>query len=316
MLNKPTSKCKHYNFFNITKGEKMKRLIHFTSFIAIISIIVISCGAPVQPGAAEGSEEQEQQSAVDATPTLETIDLAGPPMEVGSTYRYVDGTLLVAVPGGKFIMGGDKEDNPVHEVTVSDFWIYSTKVTNSQYAGCVAAGHCTPPDPDNNPIYNDYKFINFPVTGVTHTQAAEYCEYVNGRLPTEAEWEKAARGTYANEWPWGNEFDQNKCNSNEGKKGGTTPVGAYSALGGDSPYGCADMVGNVWEWMHTLYKEYPYNAKDGREDEASPNRRVLRGGSFHVDRRSARCASRYNLSPDDRYFNIGFRICVSPITHL
>ena len=183
----------------------MKRLIHFTSFIAIISIIVISCNIPVQPGTA-GSSEEEQQSTVDATPNLETIDLAGPPMEVGSTYRYIDGTLLVAVPGGKFIMGGDNEDNPVHEVTVSDFWIYSTKVTNAQYASCVVAGHCTPPDPDNNPIYNDYKFINFPVTGVTHTQAVEYCEYVNGRLPTEAEWEKTARGPDGNLFPWGDEI--------------------------------------------------------------------------------------------------------------
>jgi hypothetical protein len=86
-----------------------------------------------------------------------------------------------------------------------------------------------------------------------------YCEWFNEtfqselgglllRLPREAEWEKAARGAYGNEWPWGNEFDPNKCNSVEGGKGGTTPVGSYSSAGGDSPYGCADMVGNVWEW--------------------------------------------------------------------
>ncbi|MFN3492712.1 MAG: formylglycine-generating enzyme family protein, partial [Anaerolineales bacterium] len=144
----------------------MKQLINFAPLIALTSIIVMSCNAPIQPGASgDGEGQQEQQPATDAAPTLETIDLAGPLMEVGSTYRYVDGTLLVAVPGGKFIMGGDKEDNPVHEVTVSDFWIYSTKVTYAQYAACVAAGHCTPPDPENNPIYKDYKFINFPVTG-------------------------------------------------------------------------------------------------------------------------------------------------------
>ena len=132
------------------------------------------------------------------------------------------------------------------------------------------------------------------------------------RLPAEAEWEKAARGAYGNEWPWGNEFDPNKCSSAEGRKGGTTPVGAYSSVGGDSPYLCADMVGNVWEWTHTLLNQYPYDAKDGREDEASRGRRILRGGSFYYDRDRSRCAYRLNNIPDDRNNSFGFRLVVSP----
>jgi len=132
------------------------------------------------------------------------------------------------------------------------------------------------------------------------------------RLPSEAEWEKAARGAYGNEWPWGSEFDPGKCNSAEGKKGGTTPVGVYSALGGDSPYGCADMVGNVWEWTSTLFAKYPYVAEDGRENTESRDRRVLRGGSFSYSRNHARCAYRYNDNPELRRDLIGFRVCASP----
>jgi formylglycine-generating enzyme required for sulfatase activity len=162
-----------------------------------------------------------------------------------------------------------------------------------------------------------------PVILASWDDAMAYCKWFNGtfksklgdlllRLPTEAEWEKTARGAYGNEWPWGNEFDKIKCNSVEGGKGGTTPVGAYSSLGGDSPYGCADMVGNVWEWTHSLYGKYPYEAKDGRENEESRDSRVLRGGSFDLSRSRARCAFRYDLNPDYRLNLIGFRLCVAP----
>ena len=130
-----------------------------------------------------------------------------------------------------------------------------------------------------------------PVVQVTWQDAQAYCQWLNQahggelpegwvfRLPTEAEWEKAGRGEYGQEWPWGNEFDPKKCNSSEGGANGTTPVGAYSPQG-DSPYGAADMVGNVWEWTHTLYRNYPYQAKDGRKSKQGTNARVLRGGSF------------------------------------
>jgi formylglycine-generating enzyme required for sulfatase activity len=140
-------------------------------------------------------------------------------------------------------------------------------------------------------------------------------------LPSEAEWEKAARGAYGNEWPWGNEFDPNKCNSREGKKGGTTPVGAYSALGGDSPYGCADMVGNVWEWCNDWHNESEYKSRASASvvDPKGPQNgqfRVLRGGSFGLDRNKARCAFRDDdRYPDLRYGDLGFRLVVSP-SHL
>ncbi|MBL8107809.1 MAG: SUMF1/EgtB/PvdO family nonheme iron enzyme, partial [Anaerolineales bacterium] len=160
-----------------------------------------------------------------------------------------------------------------------------------------------------------------------------YCKWLNNllkaelpsglilRLPTEAEWEKAARWKSspsgrgqgegeALEYPWGNTFDKNKCNTSEGGKGDTTPIGFYSPQG-DSPYGCADMSGNIWEWTHSLLKSYPYKANDGREDENVDASRVLRGGSFNYGGWIARCAYR-DVSFGHFYFIVGFRVCASP----
>lgn len=238
-------------------------------------------------------------------------------------------------------------EKPQHSLDLAyDYWMARFILTNQQFHEFVSSTkYVTTAEKEGGWHPKQGKFIkgvswqhptdakdkwtdisDHPVVQISWDDAIEYCKWFNQafqnelksagglvlRLPTEAEWEKAARGTYANEWPWGNEFDPKKCNSSEGKKGGTTPVGAYSALGGDSPYGCADMVGNVWEWTHTLYNKYPYDPKDGREDEANRGRRVLRGGSFGFDQRVARCACRSVIDPVDRSINIGFRVCVLP----
>ena len=110
-----------------------------------------------------------------STATLVPIILSGPPMEVGSYYQYVDGSILIAVPGGPFTMGHGGSDNPEHTVTLSDFWIYKAKVVNQQYALCVNASKCTPPDKIDDFTYGDATHANDPVVGVTWSQASDYC---------------------------------------------------------------------------------------------------------------------------------------------
>ncbi len=235
--------------------------------------------------------------------------------------RRVIGSLeFVRVPAGQFSMGSDSitaDEKPQHTVEIPyDYWISKYPVTNEQFAQFAAAAK--------------YKFDqgdwkrkpNHPVVNVSWRDAVAYGRWLNEltrgelqgltlRLPTEAEWEKAARGADGRTYPWGNDFDRNKCNSREGGKNGTTPVGACSPQG-DSPYGAADMAGNVWEWCHSLYKPYPYQASDGRENEAGDNSRVLRGGAFDSSQIGARCAFRYVVPPGNRFGDFGFRVVVSP----
>ncbi|GIK10042.1 MAG: hypothetical protein BroJett001_21080 [Chloroflexota bacterium] len=238
---------------------------------------------------------------------------------------------FVLVPKGKFIMGGTVDDEkPKGGIDIPyDYWMARFPITNAQYNDFIA------PVKAKHPVENWSKIKDHPVVNVTWNHAMSFCMWLNDefahelpdgytfRLPTEAEWEKAARGVDGRIYPWGNAFDAKKCNTEEGKKGGTTPVGLYSPQG-DSPYGCADMAGNVWEWTRSLWGtdwgepafKYPYRFDDRREDESADKSilRVLRGGSFDFDSRNARCSCRSLDDPDDFFSDyFGFRVCASPI---
>ncbi len=262
------------------------------------------------------SETPTTETPVDAvaTPTLAPINLAGPPMEVGSLYEYVDGSVLVAVPGGEFIMGHGLEDSPVHTVTLSDFWIYRTEVTNDQYARCVAMGKCTPPNLESNPGYSDPAQGNNPVVGVNYEQAAAYCDFVHGRLPTEAEWEKTARGPNGNIYPWGDAAPSCDLLNFSYCLGKTAEVDEYPE--GQSYYHAMSMAGNVFEWVSDWYKA-TYYGEAPVQDPLGPetgSRRSVRSSGFASDGYLVEVARRFSANPIDQRNDLGFRCVVEDPT--
>ena len=260
-----------------------------------------------------------------------------PPVDASKGDKWIrpaDGAEMVYVPAGEFLMGSNEGDDfayfddeyPQHTVTLDAFWIDKYEVTNAQFAAFLNAegnqeeGGATWLKTDSDAAYIhqqngtwqvDKGYGEHPVGMVSWYGARAYAEWVGGRLPSEAEWEKAARGTDGRIYPWGNEPPTADLCNIENNVGGTTPVGTYSPAG-DSPYGCADMTGNVAEWTRSLYKDYPYDAQDGREDRDTKGISVLRGGSYPIHRSNARAAYRGSTKALARFVNFGFRVCVSP----
>jgi formylglycine-generating enzyme required for sulfatase activity len=231
---------------------------------------------------------------------------------------------LVTIPKGPFWLGSDRNldrealsaEMPAGQVSLPAYSLSRTPVTNAQYAAFVqATGHLAPSHwQEGKPPRGREQY---PVVRVSWYDAVAYCEWLAGvtgkpyRLPTEAEWEKGARGTDGQTYPWGDEWDARNGNTKEGGKEDAMPVGAYPR--GASPYGLLDMAGNVWEWTSSLYVRYPYRAEDGREDMTVPEARVLRGGSWLDSADRARCAARRSYIPAYHSRIHGFRICVSVI---
>ncbi|MFZ5819420.1 MAG: SUMF1/EgtB/PvdO family nonheme iron enzyme [Chloroflexota bacterium] len=243
------------------------------------------------------------------------------------------GVQMVFVPAGEFIMGSENGDDekPVHTVYLKSYYIDQYEVTNSFYMTCVNDGVCKSP---SNNYYNNSAYNDHPVVNVSWYMANTYCEWRGARLPTEAEWEKAARGTDGQIYPWGNNFDHamaNLCDKNcpviiaepdwDDGFAKTSPVGSFPR--GASQYGIYDMTGNVWEWVSSLYRPYPYDANDGREKMDTDNdqltdsdlQRVLRGGSYseNDNKYLLRLSFRFHVSPFLGQSNWGFR-CAKAVT--
>jgi formylglycine-generating enzyme required for sulfatase activity len=171
----------------------------------------------------------------------------------------------------------DADERPVARTHVEALRIDRVEVTNARYGVCVEAGACSAPAAGS--AFGDATKADHPVSIVSWEQASAYCRWVGKRLPTEAEWEMAARGVDGRRYPWGSSYDPGRTNA--GYTAGTAAVGQYA--GGASPYGVLDMAGNVWEWTSSLYRPYPYDPNDGREDPLARGARVNRGGSWYYD---------------------------------
>ena len=219
----------------------------------------------------------------------------------------------ITIPAGPFQMGSDpagdvvpyENETPQHRVYVDAFQLARTHVTNAQYAAFVSAsGHARPGHWLNGEI--PAGLADHPVTYVNWYDAQAFCQWAGVRLPSEVEWEKAARSEDARIWPWGNQPpDAHRCNFDK-HISTTSPVHQFPQ--GASPYGALDLAGNAWEWTNSLAFGYPYEAHDGRENLTESGARIVRGGSYTHTARDIRAADRHSFVPSTQDEYIGFRV--------
>jgi len=255
------------------------------------------------------------------TTRVSTEPLAIPAAGLGYTFtRETDNMMMVYVPAGTFNMGRDANYTgatgnvvPIHSVTLSGYWIDMYPVTNSHYAQCVAAGICSKPSEmgsfKRETYYGDDQYKFYPVVFISWKDADIYCRWAGVKLPTEAQWEFAARGPKNNLYPWGN-YQPLETQTNYGQNiGDTSQVNAYPD--GRSWVGAFDMAGNVWEYTGDWYDSYP---SDPAQDPTGPRtgtRRVARGGSFNDSYYAIMSTSRNRIDQDfDNRPLFGFRCVV------
>ena len=304
----------------------MKKLI---PLFFVVVVLVFAVGGCAKPTPSPTPTPTEPPSPTD-TPTPQVGDIWTRPVdemvyvpegefEMGSTDAQVDQALELC---NQFVFGCEREwfewEQPVHTVALDGFWINRTEVTNAQYQRCVGAGECEDPGVSNI-HFKDAAKTDHPMMSVDWSEAEAYCEWAGARLPTEAEWEYAARGPDGLEYPWGDEFDGtrlNYCDSNcpdspaadhtaDDGYVETAPVGSYE--GGESWCGALDMAGNVFEWAADWLGDYPSERQENPTGPTSGEERVLRGGSFAFGADWVRGAARNSSIPDTPFYDIGFR---------
>ncbi|CAG0947689.1 gamma-glutamyl hercynylcysteine S-oxide synthase [Anaerolineae bacterium] len=329
--------------------------------LMLFGVIVVVQNPPSPSQSTQLPSPTEMQSRSVATPTILIAIAPSPtaaqipptatpvPPSVTPTLRageerIIDGVPMMYVPAGEFLMGSEQisASQPPHQVYLDAFWIDKYEVINNLYRKCVDAGRCSPPSKDEsltyNPYYTNPRFGNYPVNHISWKDAVNFCSWANKRLPTEAEWEKAARGTDGRTYPWGNNFDESRFNPVnmpwEGG-GGFFGTGNEKVVGpnylrdlvavgshpnGASPYGVMDMAGNAWEWVADWYGRdyYSVSPRSNPKGSNAGKTRVVRGGvyrSFVINsgsnlvERSVEVYTfiRIDSDPDSSNFEMGMR---------
>ena len=301
----------------------------------------VTSGVDVRSGPGQGFRVKARLAPGDSVKVLETVEgwlnvriadstegwVPKSAVRIQDSVRYSRRRLdldMVPIPAGKFSMGfqdGDEDERPVHTVVLDAFWIDRYEVTNGQYQAFLEALEYPPP------IYwgdSRFKGLEQPVVGVAWVDADAYCRWAGKRLPTEAEWEKAARGTEGRIYPWGDKFDGVRLNwrghadyarDPDPVADGyvfTAPVGSYAD--GVSVYGIHDLLGNVWEWCADWYDEnvYEIHAAQNPKGPSEGLTRVLRGGAWIDYQSNLRTTNRMRAFPTLKHMDIGFRCAKTP----
>ena len=284
-------------------------------WVVLASVLATSC-APAATSTPSAIAPTEEPTPTDIPPTevpaLAPAVLAGP--QAGSSMLWLDGATLFYVPEGPFTMGTGVGNTPEKTVSLDGYWIYSTVVTNKMYTQCVATGSCAPPAQEvGSPVYTNPQYGDFPVVGVTWDMATNYCAWSQAQLPTEAQWEKAARGAEGAVFPWG--IDDPGCNllNFEGCVGHTT--GVLDFEDGRSSYGAYDMAGNVFQWVNDFYEEHAYDTMDSRNPTgpASGDSHVIRGSSYETELALLASGVRHFGAKAYHSSELGFRCSVSQV---
>lgn len=249
------------------------------------------------------------------TPTPVTLNPTAAPVDQDTSagserVSPVDGMVQIFIPEGSFRMGGldvkaEEDEKPDHKVSMSAFWMDQLETTNAMYMICVQQGACEPPDlfrsEKHQKYFNTEQYADYPVIYVTWGDASDYCTWAGKRLPTEAEWERAARGDDFRNFPWGDERPDTSRANFDRKINDVSRVGSFPA--GASPFGVLDMAGNVWEWVSDFYDPNYYSLAVVANPSGPlaargilSQLRVIRGGSYQDVERDIRVSNRGHAS--------------------